>query len=61
MRCSGKNGSYKQEWKGQQERRAGVEVKGGYEWLKKRNTVIWNELPWKLQWESLLTQALAIP
>lgn len=39
-----------------------VEVKGGYEWLKKdRNTVIWNELPWKLQWESLLTQALANP
>ena len=35
MRCSGENGSYKQEWKGQQKRRAGVEVKGGYEWLKK--------------------------
>ena len=37
MRCSGENGSYKQEWKGQQERRAGVEVKGGYEWLKKKH------------------------
>lgn len=44
MRCSGENGSYKQEWKGQQERRAGVEVKGGYEWLKKKQEYEMNYL-----------------